>query len=279
MYPHAIFTLFGKDIMLYGICIATGIISCLIAFYVLSKKFDMPAKVQDYVFFILIGALVTGFFSAMVFQGFYNWLDGKPFKIFGAGLTVMGGLIGGAGCFLILYFLVGKYYFRDKEKGLHKKNFNTLFRIAPACICIAHAFGRIGCLMAGCCHGAYLGKDYVFGGLYMQGTTNGWGYYVPTQLYEALFLFALATLLIVLYLKRSNITMSIYLIGYGVWRFIIEFFRADYRGFNPTLYPSQWLSILFILGGIALMIIYRRKKMPFVLPKKEHENSNSEENV
>ncbi len=271
MYPYPIFTIFGNDVMLYGVCIAVGIIACLIAFYIFSKKFGMPEKVQDYVFFILIGGLATGFLSAMVFQGFYNWLDGKPFKIIGAGLTVMGGLIGGAGCFLILYFAVGKFYFKGKEKGLHKKHFNTLLRIAPACICIAHAFGRIGCLMAGCCHGAYLGQEFVFGGLYMDGTTHGWGYYVPIQLYESLFLFALATTLIVLYLKRCNITMSIYLIGYGVWRFIVEFLRTDYRGFNPTLYPSQWLSILFVLGGIALMLIYRYMKIPFILPKKEQE--------
>jgi len=185
MYPYPIFTIFGREVMLYGVCIAVGIICCLFAFYIFSKKFGMPEKVQDYVFFILIGALVSGFFSAMVFQGFYNWLDGKPFKIFGAGLTVMGGLIGGAGCFLLLYFLIGKFVFKGKEQGLHKKHFNTLFRIAPACICIAHAFGRIGCLMSGCCHGAFLGRDFVFGGLYMKGTTDGWGYYVPIQLYES----------------------------------------------------------------------------------------------
>ena len=68
--------------------------------------------------------------------------------------------------------------------------------------------------------------------------------------------------------------MSIYLIGYGVWRFIIEFLRTDYRGFNPTLYPSQWLSILFVLGGIALLLIYHYKKMPYFLPKQEKKTSD-----
>lgn len=272
MYPYPIFTLFGNEVRLYGVFIAVGIVCCLIAFYILSKKFGMPEKVQDFVFFILIGALIAGFFFAMVFQAFYNWLDGKPFNIIGAGITVMGGLIGGAGCFLLLYFLIGKFYFRGKEKGLHVKNFNTLFRVAPISISIAHAFGRIGCLMSGCCHGAYLGDKYVFGGVYMD-AKYGWGYYVPTQLYEALFLFALAIVLTILYFKRCNIIMSIYLIGYGVWRFIIEYLRIDYRGFNITFYPSQWMSIVFVLGGIALMIIYYYKKMPFFLPKEEKQKS------
>ena len=274
MYPYPIFNLFGNEVNLYGVCIAVGIVCCLISFYILSKKFGMPEKVQDFVFFILIGALVAGFFFAMVFQAFYNWLDGKPFNIIGAGITVMGGLIGGAGCFLLLYFLIGKFYFKGNEKGLHVKHFNTLFRVAPICIAIAHAFGRIGCLMSGCCHGAYLGSEYVFGGIYMKGTTFPyWGYYVPTQLYEAIFLFALAIVLTVLYLKRCNIIMSLYLIGYGVWRFVIEYLRTDYRGISVTLYPSQWLSIAFVLGGIALMIIYHYKKMPFFLSKEERQKS------
>ena len=127
MYPYSIFNIFGNGVKLYGVCIAVGIVCCLIAFYILSKKFDMPEKVQDFVFFVLIGALIAGFFFAMVFQAFYNWLDGNPFKLFGSGITVMGGLIGGAGAFLLIYFLIGKFYFRNKDKGLHVKHFNTLF--------------------------------------------------------------------------------------------------------------------------------------------------------
>lgn len=269
MYPYPILPFLGGGIRLYGVCIAVGLIACLIAFYVLSRKGGMPEKVQDYVFFVFIGALVAGFFFAMLFQAFYNWLDGRPFKLFGSGLTVMGGLIGGAGAFLLIYFLIGKFVFKGKEERLHKKHFNTLFRVAPISICIAHGFGRIGCLMAGCCHGKYLGAQKVLGGVFMDGTTHGWGYYVPIQLYEALFLFALATVLTMLYFKRCNIIMSIYLIGYGVWRFFVEFLRTDYRGFNPTLYPSQWLSIVFVLGGIALIALYYFRKIPIFLQKKE----------
>ena len=173
-----------------------------------------------------------------------NWLEDGIWDFYSAGITVMGGLIGGAGTFLLLYFLIGKYYFKGKEKGIHVKQFNITFSVAPICICIAHAFGRIGCLMSGCCHGKYLGKSYVFGGIYMKGTTNGWGYYVPTQLYEALFLFALFGVLTYLYLNRCNILMHIYLIAYGVWRIVIEIFRTDARGaIILGLAPSQWQSI------------------------------------
>ena len=204
MLPNAIFTIGNNGVYMYGICIAVGLLCCLLAFYYLTKKKGMPEVVQDYVFFILIAGLAAGFFFAMFFQGFYNWLEdtSQPFRIFNAGLTVMGGLVGGSVCFLILYFLVGKYYFKGKKTGWHIKHFNTLIQVAPICICIAHGFGRIGCLMSGCCHGAYLGQDYVFGGIRMDGTTHGWGYYVPIQLYESLFLFALAGVLTYLYFHR-----------------------------------------------------------------------------
>lgn len=281
MLPYPVFQLFNNSVYMYGIMIAIGLVCCLIAFYTLSKKLNMPDTVQDYVFFILIGGLASGFFFAMFFQAFYNWLNGKAFDIFNAGLTVMGGLVGGASCFLILYFLIGKFYFKGKKAGWHIKHFNTLIRVAPVCIVVAHGFGRLGCLMSGCCHGQYLGQEYQFGGIWMMGTVNNmhkWGYYVPTQLYEALFLFALGAVMIYLLLrKRCNITMSIYLIAYGVWRFVLEFFRADYRGGvnGAILSPSQIQSILFILGGVAILVVFIIKKIPLVLPKEQQSSEES----
>ena len=272
MVPNALFKVFGQGVYLYGICIAVGLIACLLIFYSYTKKEGMPEVVQDYVFFVLIGGVAIGFLFAMLFQAFYNYLEDGVF-VFGSGMTVMGGLIGGAGAFLLLYFVIGKYYFKGKKENLHKIHFNTIFRVAPICITVAHAFGRIGCLMSGCCHGEYLGQEYVFGGIWMEGTVNGfskWGYYVPTQLYEALFLFALTAVMSVLYFKRCNILMSIYLMAYGVWRLIIEIFRADERGAVILgLAPSQWQSIVFIVGGIVLLVFYIVKKWHIFLPKKE----------
>ena len=98
--------------------------------------------------------------------------------------------------------------------------------------------------------------------------TGVWGYYVPTQLYEALFLFVLTAVLSVLYFKRCNIIMALYLIAYGVWRMIIEIFRTDARGaFILGLAPSQWQSVIFIVGGVALIAFYLFKKIPLFLPK------------
>lgn len=275
MYPYPIIEIGAFKVYPYGVFIALGILACLISFYVLSKKLGVPSDLQDFVFYVVVGALAGGFTCASLLQSFYNWLAGKPFELFSGGITVMGGLIGGAGMFLLLYFTIGKLCFKGDKKDVHKKHFNSIFKIAPICIVLAHAFGRIGCLMGGCCHGQYLGSDPVSGGIWMLGTVDGfrtWGYYIPAQLYEAIFLFVLAIALIILLFKRCNITMHIYLISYGVWRFILEYIRTDDRGGLPGLTPSQWTSILFVLAGVGLIVLYVLKKWPLFVKNKQTES-------
>ena len=204
MYPKSIlsFNLFGKEtsIYLYGIFIAVGILACLIVYFLYTKKRGMAQKVQDFGFVCAIVAIALGFLIAKLYQAFYNYLENpdRGFDFYNAGITAMGGFIGGAATFIAVYFGVGSLIFKGKDKGLHVKQFGILLNVASLCIIIAHAFGRVGCLMAGCCHGAYLGAEYVVGGIYMK-AGGRWGYYVPTQLYEALFLFVLFAVLSILY--------------------------------------------------------------------------------
>ena len=271
MVPEPIFNIFGRGVYLYGFCIALGILACIFVLFYYTKKKNMPAVVQNFVFCIAILAIVLGFIIAKLYQAIYDWVENPSagFDFAGAGFTAMGGFIGGAAVFIVAYFGIGHLYFK-KKNNIHLKHFNTILLVAPICITIAHAFGRIGCLMAGCCHGQLLSTDeYVTGGVWMRASDTGvWGYYVPTQLYESLFLFALFGVLSLLYFKRSNITMQIYLIAYGVWRIIIEVFRTDMRGAVVLgLAPSQWQSIIFIVGGALMLLIYHLMRKPFVLPK------------
>ena len=269
MHPDPLFKIFGMGVHPYGIFIGIGILCCLIVFFTYTKKFGMPSKVQDLAFYSAIAAIVLGFLGAKFAQALYVWFTTGVFNFKQSGFTAMAGFIAGALIFVAFYFGLGKLLFKGENKGLHLKHFNTMARVAGCCIAIAHAFGRIGCLMAGCCHGAYLGANPTFGGIFMETPDKGSGYFVPTQLYEAVFLFITFAILSVLYFKRSNIVHVFYLFLYGAWRFVIEFFRKDDRGFFLGLYPSQWTSILFILAGIVILIIFKKKKIPFVLSKKE----------
>ena len=258
MHPDPLFTfnLFGNQIGIYpyGLFIGVGILLCLIVFFVYTKKKNMPERVTDFSFFVAFGAIALGFLCAMLYQAVYNWIEDGVFK-FGSGMTAMGGFIGGAAFFIIFYFGFGKVVFKGEELGIHKKEFNKIVLVAPICITIAHAFGRIGCLMAGCCYGKVASSGFT---IFNHGAER-----IPVQLYEAIFLFLLFIILSVLYFKKCNCTMQIYLIAYGVWRIIIEFFRDDPRGAMVLgISPSQWQSILFIAGGVIMFIIYIVKKIP-----------------
>jgi len=268
MAPDPLFSVFGRGVYAYGICIGIGIFACLLVFFFYTNKKKINSSVQNFAFIVAGVAIVLGFLIAKLYQAVYDYIENPAlgFDFQGAGMTAMGGFIGGAVVFIAVYFGVGHFLFRGENKGIHIKEFNKIFLVAPICITIAHAFGRVGCLMSGCCHGELLSTEAnVTGGIWMRAIDTGvWGSYVPTQLYEALFLFILCAILSLLFFKGCNLTMQIYLIAYGVWRIFIEMLRTDDRGAIVLgLAPSQWQSIIFIVGGLALILIYYLLKKPF----------------
>ena len=259
MYPDELFNIFGASIDMYAICFILGIIACLVFAIIAMKKCGYSASASDTIIIIGIFSIILGLLFAVLFQSLYDFIA-KPsegFKVTGR-MTFLGGLLGGVIAFLGLYFL---YVYvinpRLKEKNFFKSDMNKgvwyLVRIAPISITIAHAFGRIGCLFAGCCHGHVTTEWYGIWNEQVGAKT------VPIPLYESIFLFILSAVMIVLLFKfHSKDNMAVYLVSYGIWRFIIEFFRADNRGGKIIgLYPSQFWSILMIIGGIAMFFIYR----------------------
>ncbi len=252
MYPQELFL----GVNLYGIMVAVGILCCFGVLFLYSKKIGLDSRFTDFIFYNAVLSIAIGFFSAAVFQGFYNYIENPKdgFSLTG-GITFIGGLIGGVDCFLIVYFLFKKF--------AHGKLLDIL-SLAPCCIIIAHAFGRLGCLFAGCCHGAYLGSTPVSGGILMDPPGAIKGYYVPIQLYESIFLFILFGICSYLLLKKGfKHNMSVYLVLYGIFRFVNEYFRTDDRGkFIGNLSPSQFWSIIMIVIGVALFFLlnYLHKK-------------------
>ncbi|MBR3893847.1 MAG: prolipoprotein diacylglyceryl transferase [Clostridia bacterium] len=240
MYPYDLF--WGLD--LYDLLIAVGFFAALVYFRLWADRLAFSAKLQNLVIASALCALFGGFFSAALFQAFYHYLDAGVLTL-SAGSTFYGGLIGGALIFLAVYFLGGRLFLGE---GVAARRFFAVSEIAAGSIALAHGFGRLGCLMAGCCHGE---------------VTDAWcGVYnvtlgaktVPLQLFEALFLFVLTFLLSLRLWKGRRGNLGLYLIVYAIWRFFIEYFRADERGATVVsfLSPSQLMACLLVLFGIAL---------------------------
>lgn len=271
MYPYTIID-FGENLRLglYDICLMVGIVVCLVLFRVFADRQKFKAKMQNFALLTAICAIGGGYYAAALVQTFYNWKDAlgtpeeKPFwEFWGTGATFYGGLVGGVLIFLIIYFGVGTLLFK-KQENIH--SFFPVAGIAGAVIPLAHGIGRIGCLMAGCCHGAVCEQKewytFTFHTLYKDGTAKEF-FAVPVQLFEALFLFALAGVLIWRLVKNKHYNLSIYSIAYGVWRFFAEYMRADSRGEGiiPFLSPSQQTALLVIAAGVGVIFVekYVRK--------------------
>lgn len=266
MYPNTLFSIFGPDVTLYSLCMAAGIICCFLFLWVTLKKAGFNNDARDIILCTGLLAVPVGIFFAMLFQSIYDYLDDPTaaFRLTGK-MTFLGGLIGGAAAYLLFYNL---YMYviapRTKIRWL-KNNANAglcdALPVIPIGISLAHAFGRLGCFFAGCCSGEP--SDAWFA-IACSETYPGVRV-VPVQLFECLFLLVLSGVMAFLWFRfRCGYNLSVYSIGYGVWRFCIEFLRGDARGsFVGTLSPSQFWSLILIVCGIAYIFLYR-----FALRKK-----------
>lgn len=267
----------------YGLCIAVGIIACFVflTFTMWYKKFNEASS--DTIIFVGVFGTGFGIFSALLFQSFYNFLANPSRGFHLGGMTFLGGLIGGVTSFLAVYNLY-VYVVRPRTKiEWLKRPMNAMLTDAlpfiPIGIAIAHGFGRLGCFFAGCCSGKITDAWYGIACSDRFGGLAGGVKVVPIQLFEMLFLFSLAAIMALLYFKfKLNYNFGVYAVGYGVWRFIIEFFRGDDRGqfIGTALSPSQIWSIVMVLLGIGYFFVQyyifsRLMKHPELQTKTEEE--------
>ncbi len=256
MYPKPLFW----EIDLYTVFLCVGIISALVIFRIFSDREKMYWKLQNFTIFVGMGSIIIGVCSAVLFQAFYNFLDDptKGFSIDSStGATFYGGLIGGAISFLTLYFLIGRFVFKTNKE--HLQGFFHIANIGAASVAAAHGFGRLGCLMAGCCHGAETDAWY---GIYFE---NYKIKAVPIQLFEAIFLFALFGFFVYRMVKGKNYNLPVYMFTYGIWRFVIEYFRADDRGATVVsfLSPSQLIALLMVLGAVVVFFVEKKVRAKY----------------
>lgn len=240
----------------YGLCMGIGIILCFVFLLFTMTKKNYNDEAINKTLLIGAGATAFGVFMAAVVQGIYNAIAGYGFNL--ESMTFYGGLIGGVSSFLLVWNLYIYVIAPRAKSKLLQNNMNATLSdsipFIPIGITIAHSFGRLGCTMFGCCHG---GPTTAWYGIYMYSGHSYATKVVPTQLWECIFLAALALIMALLYFKfKFNYNFPLYMISYGVWRFIIEYVRTDYRGeFIPGLTPSQFWSIIMVVGGIGFIFL------------------------
>lgn len=266
MFPS--FNLFGKEIAMYSIMAAAGIITSGAVVCRLAKRrnilytdliiFLMIACIGVYLGGMLLYAVTQWKLIFSLFQNFSRVIEDGMLTtflsaIFG-GSVFYGGLLGGIAAGLI-------YLKKTKRSIGDYADFAAM--AAP----LFHVFGRIGCFLGGCCYGVECGIGFVFTDSLAYGA-NGVRRF-PIQLVEAGFELLLFLLILCLFLKgiQKRRLFLWYLLIYPVGRFIFEFFRGDeYRGFVGPLSTSQFISIFVFAATLTLLIRtnvrYKREKLP-----------------
>lgn len=232
----------------YGLMIGIGFILCVLMGARRAKKHGLSA---DALWDIALYGIVAGFLGAkllFVLVEFKAFLA-NPMSVLGSeGFVVYGGIIAGV-LSAIVYCRVKKLVFLE------------YFDLAAPSIALAQGFGRIGCFLAGCCYGRetdrWCGVVFPAGGQAPVGVKL-----LPTQLFSSAGDFLLVVVLILYYKKAKHTgdVGALYMLLYGVGRFILEFFRSDDRGEVGLLSTSQAISLVIVAGAFVLFGWNRKRQ-------------------
>ena len=236
--------------------VAFAVVYLLFLYRIKRKEIHISSDFfQDYLVWAMVALIVGGRFGYALFYNFnyylahpleiilpFDFSDG--FRFVGlSGMSYHGGLIG--------VVLVTFYYCYK-----HKINVWEFGDWICAAVPLGYMFGRFG--------------NFINGELWGRATTVPWGMYFPmdssgllrhpSQLYEALFegLFLFSILWPIR--KRNpfhGFTIGLYVFGYGLVRFIIEFFREPdaHLGFVLAFNTmGQLLCLAMMLAGVVILL-------------------------
>lgn len=225
---------------------------------------------------IFIGGIMGAKIWWMVQYG--DWDDLRYLQFFlTGGLVFFGGLFGG--------IIAGIIYLK-----LHKIPVIIAADMVAPFMAIAHALGRVGCFLNGCCWGAVTRFNYPWAVQFPPNSSpynrqlreklieRGDPFSIPvhpTQLYETAGNIVIFILLLIIYKKHKHtgvVTLS-YLMMYGGLRFVTEIFRGDSaRPLFGWLTASQTVALsLLVFGSLTFLICSKFvwKDIPAVEQKEE----------
>jgi len=246
----------------YGLLVACGYLAGI--FYIFSKAAASGFKkevLSDLVFYSVLSGMLGAkfFYAATYWEDFGTDLPSRAAYLltnFRYGFVFYGGLLFGAGAFFIT---------------AHRKKVNA-FRaadvFAPA-LALGHAFGRVGCFLAGCCHGGptacpvsvtFTNPASEVNPLYLGVPLH------PVQLYEAAGNLAIFFLLNAALRRsfngklRAGAVTALYAALYAALRFLLEFLRGDDRGvLRLGLSPAQLISTAVFTAAAAVFMALKAK--------------------
>lgn len=239
------FYLGSLPIRWYGVMMALGFAAGLWTATRRARRVNVSGDIiSDVTLWLLFGS-IAGARTVYVATYWRQEFAGQPlseiFMIQHGGLVFYGGLIGAA--------IAGIGYLTWKKLPVWK-----IADILAPSIALGSVFGRIGCLLNGCCYGRACDlpwaisypAEYAMGGTLIH----------PVQIYDSLLNLILFVALSLLFFRKKfdGQIFALYLMAYAVFRSIAESFRGDYPAdhIHSGLTSAQVVSIGIFAAGAAL---------------------------
>lgn len=255
-YPNfdpVIFSIGPLSVRWYGLMYVVGFLAAVILARLRAARPGSTwkaADVDDLVFYCAVGVILGGRIGWVLFYGTEQVIADplRALRIWEGGMSFHGGLIG----------VVLAVAFFARMQGRRFADVADFTAPLPA---IGFMVGRIG--------------NFINGELWGKPTDVPWAFIVngeprhPSQLYEAS-LEGLALFIIIwTFTSRPRPRLApagLFLLCYGVFRFIVEFVRVPDENRGYLLFGwvtmGQILSLPMILLGLALLVIAYRRRQP-----------------
>ncbi len=254
---HPFLSVFGVTIPSYGALLLAGLLAGLLAavlFCVLRAR--ARGLFLRSLWLLILYVLFFGFLGAKLL---YFAVQGKalpalfassPWELLLSGFVFYGGVLGGAFGVCLA----------SRLHGVPLAPYEPL--LVPA-LPLAHAFGRVGCFLAGCCYGIpMVGPLGIAFPSPIGGAPAGVPLF-PVQLLEA-GLDLLLFLCLWAYARRPRRPGSVlwlYINCYTSIRFCLEYLRFDAgRGRLGPFSTSQWLSLLLLILCTLSPLLIKKKR-------------------
>ena len=254
MHP-ILFEIGNWPVYSYGVLLAAAYLVALQLAVVRARRRGIDGtKVMDLGIYLIIAALVGAKLMLVVVD--FDYFTSQPRELLSlvrAGGVFYGGLLA---ALVVAMVLVRRYQLRI---------WATADLFAPG-IALGHVIGRLGCLMAGCCYGRPTDVPWAITftnplAASNVGTPLGVPLH-PTQLYDAGA--ELVIMIVLLATERrgkpfDGRTFWLYMLLYGISRFIVEFYRGDERGAIMGVSTSQFVSLVIVPLAVVMLLRLRRR--------------------
>jgi phosphatidylglycerol:prolipoprotein diacylglycerol transferase len=253
-----LFGIEGWNIAWYGVIIASGmVLAVLLASYRCRQTGFDKNKLFDLIIILIPVAVIC----ARIYYVAFEWDDYrgdilKIISIWKGGLAIYGGVIGG---------IVAAFIFCR----IKKLSFFQLADTVMPSLVLGQAIGRWGNFVNQEAFGNLITDpklQFFPYGVYIDALSE---WHQATFFYESALNIALFILMICLYpkFKKVGYLLPVYMIGYGLIRFLVEGLRTDSLYLFPGIRVSQALSLVLIPCGIALAAIIHYRKGNGSTPK------------